>query len=104
MKAIKFFALVSGMLRIFSFFLPLLSLHRADGTATVTAMQLIKGLDRVTVAVDTADVDSVRDVEVRGQAPWAGAFGIFGHTAPWPSSSTTRGPTPMFQPACRSIC
>ncbi len=68
MKATKFIILVGGILGLLSFFLPLVSVHRAEGKATVSALQIIKGLETVSVAVDTAEVHSVRDVEVRGAA------------------------------------
>jgi hypothetical protein len=68
MKATKFIVLVGGILGILSFFLPLVSVHRESYTGKVSAFQIMKGLDSVSVAVDTASVKTVEDVEVRAEA------------------------------------
>ena len=68
MKATKFIVLVGGILGILSFFLPLVSVHRDNYTGKVSAFQIMKGLDTVSVAVDTASVKTVEDVQVRAEA------------------------------------
>jgi len=68
MKATKFIVLVGGILGILSFFLPLVSVHRSNATGQVSAFQIMKGLDTVSVAVDTASVKTVEDVQVRSEA------------------------------------
>lgn len=68
MKATKFIVLVGGILGILSFFLPLVSVHRSDYTGKVSAFQIMKGLDSVSVAVDSAEVHTVQDVQVRADA------------------------------------
>ncbi|HEY5921542.1 MAG TPA: hypothetical protein VIV11_07715 [Kofleriaceae bacterium] len=52
MKASKFIVLVGGILGILAFFLPLVSVERDGAKASVSAYQVIKGLDQVEVAVD----------------------------------------------------
>lgn len=54
MKASKFIVLVGGILGILSFFLPLVSVERGTTKASVSAFQVIKGLDQVEVAVEEA--------------------------------------------------
>jgi hypothetical protein len=68
MKATKFIVLVGGILGLLSFFLPLVSVHRANATGKVSAFQIMKGLDSVSVAVDEASVHSVAEVETRAEA------------------------------------
>jgi hypothetical protein len=68
MKATKFIVLVGGILGLLSFFLPLVSVHRDNMTGKVSAFQIIKGLDTVSVAVDSASVHSVQEVETRAEA------------------------------------
>jgi hypothetical protein len=68
MKATKFIVLVGGILGLLSFFLPLVSVHRDTMTGKVSAFQIMKGLDSVSVAVDEASVHSVREVETRAEA------------------------------------
>ena len=68
MKATKFIVLVGGILGLLSFFLPLVSVHRDNATGKVSAFQIIKGLDTVSVAVDEASVHSVQEVETRAEA------------------------------------
>jgi len=68
MKATKFIVLVGGILGILSFFLPLVSVQRANATGKVSAFQIIKGLDTVAVAVDNAEVHTVQDVQLRSEA------------------------------------
>lgn len=68
MKATKFIVLVGGILGILSFFLPLVSVHRDNMTGKVSAFQIMKGLETVSVAVDTAAVHSVQEVETRAEA------------------------------------
>ncbi|HEY4058898.1 MAG TPA: hypothetical protein VGM39_19925 [Kofleriaceae bacterium] len=65
MKATKFIALAGGILGILAFFLPLANVHRGDYSATVSAFQLVKGVDSLAVqaghdmkvAVDTASLE-----------------------------------------------
>jgi hypothetical protein len=47
MKASKFVVLVGGILGILAFFLPMVSVTRQGHTATVSAFQVVKGLDAV---------------------------------------------------------
>src|ERR1700690_2729465 len=68
MKASKFIVLVGGILGILAFFLPLVSVTRGDFTGKVSAMQIIKGLDSVTVAVDTAEAHASMDVATSSEA------------------------------------
>lgn len=50
MKASKFIVLVGGILGILAFFLPMVSVQRADFQGTVSAFQVIKGLEEVSTA------------------------------------------------------
>jgi hypothetical protein len=59
MKATKFIILVGGILGLLAFFLPLVSVQRGGTSATVSAFQIIKGLDTVSVAVDQASTVDV---------------------------------------------
>jgi hypothetical protein len=68
MKATKFIILVGGLLGILSFFLPLVSVERAGGKASVSAFQIIKGLDSVEVAVDKAGARREIDVATSASA------------------------------------
>jgi hypothetical protein len=68
MKATKFIVLVGGIIGILSFFLPLVSVHRGDFTGKVSAFQVIKGLDTVSVEVDSADARTSMDVATRSEA------------------------------------
>jgi hypothetical protein len=52
MKASKLIVLVGGILGILAFFLPLVSVERQGHAASVSAFQIMKGLDQVEVAVD----------------------------------------------------
>ena len=52
MKASKFIVLVGGILGILSFFLPLVSVTREGKTVSVSAFEVMKGLDAVGAAVD----------------------------------------------------
>jgi hypothetical protein len=52
MKASKFIVLVGGILGILAFFLPLVSVERQGAQASVSAFQIIKGLDQVEAVVD----------------------------------------------------
>jgi hypothetical protein len=52
MKATKFIVLVGGILGILAFFLPLVSVTRGGHTGTVSAFQVMKGLDQVSTEVD----------------------------------------------------
>ena len=54
MKASKFIVLVGGILGILSFFLPLVSVTREGKTVSVSAFEVMKGLDAVGAAVDEA--------------------------------------------------
>jgi hypothetical protein len=55
MKASKLIVLVGGILGILAFFLPLVSVQRDNFHGTVSAFQLVKGLDTASDAVDKAD-------------------------------------------------
>lgn len=68
MKATKFIVLVGGILGILSFFLPLVSVTREGKTASVSAFQIIKGLDSVEVAVDKAGTEREISVETSASA------------------------------------
>lgn len=54
MKATKFIVLVGGILGILAFFLPIVTVHHRGETASVSAFQVVKGLDAVTDAVDAS--------------------------------------------------
>ena len=49
MKASKFIVLAGGVVGILAFFLPMVSIHRPDFHGTVSAFQIIKGLDSQSV-------------------------------------------------------
>lgn len=49
MKASKFIVLAGGVVGIFAFFLPMVAVQRSDFTGTVSAFQIIKGLDSAAV-------------------------------------------------------
>jgi hypothetical protein len=66
MKASKFIVLVGGILGILAFFLPLVSVERQGAKASVSAYQIIKGLDQVEVAVDQGA--SQRQIDVATSA------------------------------------
>lgn len=55
MKASKLIVLAGGILGILAFFLPLVSVQRENVHGTVSAFQLMKGLDTASDAVDKAD-------------------------------------------------
>jgi hypothetical protein len=72
MKASKFIVLVGGLLGIISFFLPMVAVSQRDASGTkasvtVSAFQIIKGLEVAKVAVDEAD-GSHSDVMVHADA------------------------------------
>jgi hypothetical protein len=69
MKASKLIVLAGGILGILAFFLPLVSVQRDNFHGTVSAFQLVKGLDAASDAVDKADshVDSHLDSQVDSQ-------------------------------------
>ncbi len=56
MKASKFIVLVGGILGILAFFLPMVTVNRADFSGSVSAFQIVKGLDAVSVAAGSRDV------------------------------------------------
>ncbi|MDB4955166.1 MAG: hypothetical protein JWO36_2735 [Myxococcales bacterium] len=68
MKATKFIVLVAGMLGIFSFFLPLVAVQHRGTTATVSAYQVVKGLEVVSAEVDRGEVHSLGEIETRDTA------------------------------------
>jgi hypothetical protein len=68
MKATKFIVLVGGILGILAFFLPLVSVERGGAKASVSAYQVIKGLDAVEVAVDEAGAKSSYEVATAASA------------------------------------
>lgn len=57
MKASKFIVLVGGILGILAFFLPMVTVHRESYTGSVSAFQIIKGLDSVSVAAGSQEVN-----------------------------------------------
>lgn len=56
MKASKFVVLVGGILGILAFFLPMVSVTRQGQTATVSAFQVVKGLDAVSSELNKDEV------------------------------------------------
>ncbi|MDQ3335858.1 MAG: hypothetical protein M4D80_11880 [Myxococcota bacterium] len=56
MKASKFVVLVGGILGILAFFLPMVSVTREGKTVTVSALQVMKGLDTVSSELDKDEV------------------------------------------------
>ncbi len=52
MKASKFIVLLGGILGILAFFLPMVAVDRPDAKGTVSAFELIKGVDQAQAAVD----------------------------------------------------
>jgi hypothetical protein len=64
MKASKLIVLAGGILGILAFFLPLVSVQRDNFHGTVSAFQLIKGLDTASDAVDKADAQVDSQVNV----------------------------------------
>jgi hypothetical protein len=68
MKATKFIILAGGIIGLLSFFLPLLSMQRGGASATVSAFQIVKGIDSVSVAVGDASARQVVDVATSASA------------------------------------
>jgi hypothetical protein len=68
MKASKFIVLVGGILGILAFFLPLVSVERQGAKASVSAYQVIKGLDQVEVAVDQGARQAAYSMETGAEA------------------------------------
>ncbi len=56
MKASKFIVLVGGVLGILAFFLPMVTVQRADFSGSVSAFQIVKGLDTMSVAAGSREV------------------------------------------------
>ncbi|HLL24296.1 MAG TPA: hypothetical protein VK427_19330 [Kofleriaceae bacterium] len=56
MKASKFVVLAGGILGIVAFFLPMVSVTREGQTATVSAFQVVKGLEAVSTELDKDQV------------------------------------------------
>lgn len=56
MKASKFIVLVGGILGILAFFLPMVSVDREGKHVTVSAFQVVKGLDAVSSEMDKDEV------------------------------------------------
>lgn len=65
MKASKLLVLVAGILGVVSFFLPLVSVHREDTVATLTAFQIVKSGDTVAVGIKQGNEKSVVRVDAR---------------------------------------
>lgn len=63
MKASKFIVLAGGVVGILAFFLPMVSVQRADFTGTVSAFQIMKGLDAA------AGVDELKGITMAFFAP-----------------------------------
>ncbi len=57
MKASKFIVLVGGILGILAFFLPMVTVHQQDFSGSVSAFQIVKGLDSLSVAAGSQDVN-----------------------------------------------
>jgi hypothetical protein len=57
MKASKFVVLLGGILGILAFFLPMVSVTREGKTVTVSALQVMKGLDAVGSELDKDEVN-----------------------------------------------
>src|SRR6188768_2236504 len=68
MKASKFIVLVGGILGILAFFLPLVSVERQGHKASVSAYQVVKGLDQVQTAADDAVQQGSFDAETATSA------------------------------------
>ncbi len=68
MKASKFIVLAGGILGILAFFLPLVSVDRGGAKASVSAFQVIKGLDQVEVAVEDGAARGAYSVETSASA------------------------------------
>jgi hypothetical protein len=62
MKASKLIVLVGGILGIIAFFLPLVSVQRTNVHGTVSAYQIVKGLDTIQNEVDRAAPSMTDDV------------------------------------------
>ena len=58
MKASKFVVLVGGILGILAFFLPMVSVTREGKTVTVSALQVMKGLDSVSTELDKDEMST----------------------------------------------
>lgn len=56
MKASKFVVLAGGILGILAFFLPMVTVTRDGRSASVSALQIVKGVEAVQSAVDRDDV------------------------------------------------
>jgi hypothetical protein len=68
MKASKFIVLVGGILGILAFFLPLVSVQRANASSKVSAFQVIKGLDAIETAVDGSTPRTSEDALMRQES------------------------------------
>jgi hypothetical protein len=68
MKASKFIVLVGGILGILAFFLPLVSVERQGHKQSVSAYQVVKGLDQAQTAVDEGVQQSAFDADVGASA------------------------------------
>src|ERR1041385_7139060 len=68
MKANKFSVLVGGILGILAFFLPLVSVERQGHQVSVSAYQVVKGLDQAQAAVDDGVQQQQLDVETSASA------------------------------------
>src|SRR5688572_27699025 len=56
MKASKFVVLVGGILGILAFFLPMVTVERGGKSASVSAFQIVKGLEAVESGLDSKEV------------------------------------------------
>lgn len=65
MKASKFLVLAGGLLGILAFFLPMVTIHRADYSGSASAFQIIKGLS---VASDAVSSEEVRAAAMNSEA------------------------------------
>lgn len=68
MKASKLIVLAGGILGILAFFLPLVSVERGGAKASVSAFQVIKGLDQVEVAIEEGAARGQYDVATSASA------------------------------------
>lgn len=73
MKASKFLVLAGGLLGILAFFLPMVTVHRSGYEGSVSAFQIIKGLN---VASDAMASDEVRHAAMSSEAYTSAKDGV----------------------------
>lgn len=67
MKASKFIVLAGGIIGILAFFLPMVTVEQGNVSSSVSAFQIVKGLDTASVAVGSQEV-SVAIADAGGDA------------------------------------